>query len=141
MKRALGSGFELDDDPARIDVGAVHRFLDQESYWARGRPREVQARLVGEADRVVGLYQGERQLGFARVVSDGVAIAYLADVYVEAEARGRGLGTEMVREAVEGGPHAGLGWVLHTEDAHGLYAKLGFRPPGPRVMERPKRPG
>ncbi|MEA2271427.1 MAG: hypothetical protein QOI98_135 [Solirubrobacteraceae bacterium] len=141
MNRALGGGYELDDDPERIDVAAVHRFLDQESYWARGRPREVQARLVREADRVVGLYHGERQLGFARVVSDGVAIAYLADVYVEAEARGRGLGTEMVREAVEGGPHAGLGWVLHTEDAHGLYAKFGFRPPGPRVMERPKRAG
>ena len=139
MKRSLGDGFELDDDPARVDVEAVHRFLDQESYWARGRPLAVQERLVREADRVVGLYHGDRQLGFARVVSDGVAIAYLADVYVEAEARGRGLGTEMVREAVERGPHAGLGWVLHTEDAHGVYAKLGFRPPGPRVMERPKR--
>jgi len=140
VKRDLGGGFDLDDDPARVDLGAVHRFLDQESYWARGRPRDIQERLVREADRVVGLYHGDRQVGFARVVSDGVAIAYLADVYVEAEARGRGLGTEMVREAVDGGPHANLGWVLHTEDAHGLYAKLGFRPPGPRVMERAKRP-
>lgn len=139
MKRVLGDGFELDDDRNRVDVDAVHRFLDQESYWARGRPRELQERLVREADRVVGLYHGDRQVGFARVVSDGVAIAYLADVFVVADVRGRGLGTEMVREAVEHGPHAGLGWVLHTEDAHGLYAKLGFRPPGPRVMERPKR--
>jgi GNAT superfamily N-acetyltransferase len=139
MRRALPGGFELDDDPARIDVDAVHRFLDQESYWARGRPRDVQERLVREADRVVGLYHDERQVGFARVVSDGVAVAYLADVYVEADARGRGLGTELVREAVERGPHAGLGWILHTDDAHGLYRKLGFRAPGPRVMERIKR--
>jgi GNAT superfamily N-acetyltransferase len=139
MRRELGDGFELDDDRERVDVDAVHRFLDQESYWAHGRPHAVQERLIREADRVVGVYLGERQVGFARVVSDGVAIAYLADVYIEADARGRGLGTELVREAVELGPHAGLGWVLHTEDAHGLYAKLGFRPPGPRVMERPKR--
>lgn len=139
MKRPLPGGFELDDDRARVDVDAVHRFLDEESYWARGRPRAVQERLVSEADRVIGVYQGDLQVGFARVVSDGVAIAYLADVYVESGFRGQGLGTELVREAVERGPHAGLGWVLHTEDAHGLYAKLGFRPPGPRVMERPKR--
>jgi GNAT superfamily N-acetyltransferase len=138
VRRALEDGYELDDDPDRIDVAAVHRFLDEESYWARGRPRDVQERLVRQADRVVGLYHGDRQVGFARVVSDGVAIAYLADVYIEADARGHGLGTEMIREAVERGPHAGLGWVLHTEDAHGVYAKLGFRPPGPRVMERPK---
>jgi GNAT superfamily N-acetyltransferase len=133
--------FELDDDAARVDVDAVHRYLSEESYWARGRSREVVEDLVRTAARVVGLYDGERQLGFARVVSDGHAIAYLADVYVLPEARGRGLGVELVREAVENGPHAGLRWFLHTRDAHGLYTRLGFEPPGKRALERAGHPG
>ena len=138
MRRELADGFELDDERDRVDVEAVHRFLAEDSYWARGRPREVVERLVREAPRVVGLYQDGRQLGFARVVTDGVAIAYLADVYVLPEARGRGLGVELVREAVEGGPFAHCRWILHTADAHGLYAKLGFSPPDdPSLMVRP----
>jgi GNAT superfamily N-acetyltransferase len=139
VRRALPGGFELDDDPARVDVGEVHRFLCEESYWARGRPRETVERLVCEAARIVGLYGGDgRQLGFARVVSDGVAVAYLADVYVHEDARGRGLGVELVREAVENGPHARLGWFLHTEDAHALYERFGFGSPTRKVLERPR---
>ena len=71
MKRDLGDGYELDDDGARVDVAAVHRFLADESYWARGRPRETVERIVHEASRVVGLYAGERQIGFARAFTDG----------------------------------------------------------------------
>ncbi len=134
--RTLPGGFELDDDPARIDVGEVHRFLSSESYWARGRSRETVERLVRTADRVVGLYDGERQIGFARGVSDGLAFAYLADVYVVADHRGRGLGVELVREMVENGPYASCKWVLHTADAHELYRKLGFGAPSERLMER-----
>jgi GNAT superfamily N-acetyltransferase len=137
MRRRIGR-FELDDDRARVDVDAVHRFLSEESYWARGRPRAVVKVLVRDAARVIGLYDGERQVGFARVVSDGHTIAYLADVYVLPEARGRGLGVELVREAVENGPHAGLRWFLHTHDAHGLYAKLGFERPHEHALERPR---
>ena len=136
MRRALQGGLELDDDPHRVDVEAVHRYLSEESYWARGRTLETVERLVREATRVVGLYDGDRQVGFARVVSDGVAVAYLADVYVLFERRGRGLGVELVREAVDGGPFAGVGWLLHTRDAHALYAKVGFGPPSERVLER-----
>ncbi|HVN61467.1 MAG TPA: GNAT family N-acetyltransferase [Gaiellaceae bacterium] len=136
MPRTLPGGFELDDDPARIDVDEVHRFLSLESYWARGRPRETVERLVRRADRVVGLYEGERQIGFARAVSDGVAFAYLADVYVLSDYRGRGLGVELVREMVENGPYEGCKWLLHTGDAHELYRKLGFDTPSERVMER-----
>ena len=136
--RNLAGGFELDDDPARVDVDAVHRYLSEDSYWARDRPRDVVERLVREAPRVVGLYRGDSQLGFARVVSDGVAIAYLADVYVLPEARGRGLGIELVREAVERGPFARCRWILHTADAHGLYARFGVRPPDdPSLLVRP----
>ncbi len=82
MKRELGDGLELDDDKARIDRVEVHRFLSEESYWAVGRPREVQDRLIDEASRVVGLYDGDRQIGFCRAFSDGNSFAYLADVYV-----------------------------------------------------------
>jgi ribosomal protein S18 acetylase RimI-like enzyme len=131
-----GSELEFDDDPARIDVDAVHDYLANESYWAKGRPRDVVARLIREAQRVVGVYDGERQVGFARAFTDGVSLVYLADVYVLPEYRGRGVGVQLVREMVENGPYADLRWILHTRDAHGLYRKLGFAEPSERVMER-----
>jgi GNAT superfamily N-acetyltransferase len=137
VRRRLDDGLELDDDPARIDLDAVHRYLSGESYWAKGRARAVVERLVREAHRVVGLYDDGRQVGFARGVTDGATIAYLADVYVLPGYRGRGLGVELVREMVENGPHAHVRWILHTKDAHDLYRKVGFGEPGPRLMERP----
>lgn len=136
MRRELPGGYVLDDDRSRVDVAEVHRYLSEESYWARGRPRDVQERLVAEAQRVAALYHGDRQVGFCRAVSDGVSFVYLADVYVLAEHRGRGLGVELVRFMVEEGPYAGRKWLLHTQDAHGLYRKLGFDTPGFKVMER-----
>ena len=137
MIRRLEGGYELDDDPARVDVDAVHDYLANESYWAAGRPRDTVERLVREATRVVGVYVNDRQVGFARAFSDGVALAYLADVYVLPDHRGRGLGVELVREIVENGPLADVKWILHTSDAHGLYRKFGFGPPSERVLERP----
>ena len=136
MMRDLGDGVVLDDDAARVDVDAVHDYLANESYWAEGRPRETVKRLIREAQRVVGLYDGDRQVGFARAFSDGVSLVYLADVYVLPEYRGRGLGTELVREMVERGPLKDVRWVLHTRDAHALYRKVGFAEPTERVMER-----
>jgi ribosomal protein S18 acetylase RimI-like enzyme len=136
MRRTLDGGFELDDDPARVDVEELHRFLSTESYWAQGRPRETVERLVREAQRIVGLYRDGRLVGFCRAVTDGVAFVYLADVYVLPEFRGRGLGVELVREMVEHGPYADRKWILHTTDAHGLYEKFGFAVPGPKLMER-----
>jgi ribosomal protein S18 acetylase RimI-like enzyme len=135
-RRLLPDGLELDDDPARVDVDAVHDFLANHAYWARGRPRETVERLVREAERVVGLYHGERQVGFARAVTDGTALVYLADVYVLPDYRGRGLGVELVREMVENGPYADVKWMLHTRDAHDLYRRFGFGDPSDRVMER-----
>jgi GNAT superfamily N-acetyltransferase len=136
MRRVLSDGFELDDDPQRIDLDAVHEYLSNESYWAKGRPRETVERLVREAQRVVGLYRDGRQIGFTRTASDGVAFAYLADVYVLPEFRGRGLGVELVRFTVDEGPYAGRKWLLHTSDAHALYEKLGFARPTSKTMER-----
>jgi GNAT superfamily N-acetyltransferase len=137
MKRELPDGFELDDDRSRVDVDAVHDYLANESYWAKGRSREVVERLVRDATRIVGLYREGGQVGFARVVSDDAVFAYLADVYVLEQARGRDLGIELVREAVDNGPQAELRWTLGTVDAHDLYAKLGFGEPSWMVMERP----
>jgi GNAT superfamily N-acetyltransferase len=140
VRRELDDGFELDDDRARVDVDAVHAYLAFESYWAQGRPRETVARLVREAERVVGLYRGERQIGFCRAVTDGVAFVYLADVYVLPEFRGRGLGVELVREMIDHGPFADRKWLLHTEDAHSLYEKFGFAAPSYKLMERVPEP-
>lgn len=136
MKRELGDGLELDDDKARIDRAEVHRFLSEESYWAKGRLRETQDRLIDEASRVVGLYDGGRQVGFCRAFTDGVAVVYLADVYVLSDYRGRGLGEALVRQIVDDGPYAGIKWLLHTTDMHALYRKLGFAEPSQKVMER-----
>ncbi len=138
--RTLAGGLELDDDRDRIDTNAVHGYLSTESYWACGRAREEVAKTIEGAARVVGLYDGSRQIGFARVISDGVHVSHLCDVYVLAPYRGRGLGVELVREAVDNGPQAKLNWTLATEDAHGLYARFGFTSPRHRVMERRSRP-
>jgi len=137
MRRRLEDGFELDDDPERIDVEAVYDYLANRSYWAKGRPRETVERLVRQAQRVVGLYRDGNQVGFARAFTDGTAVAYLADVYVLPGYQGHGLGEELVRELVERGPFAHVRWLLHTKDAQRLYARLGFGPPGERLMERP----
>jgi GNAT superfamily N-acetyltransferase len=136
VRRSLAGGLELDDEPARIDVDAVHDFLSNESYWAAGRSRPDVERTVREAARVIGLYDGRRQVGFARVISDGVHVSHLCDVYVLAEYRGRGFGVELVREAVDNGPHAKLNWSLATDDAHELYERFGFMAPDERSMQR-----
>ncbi|HEX6699527.1 MAG TPA: GNAT family N-acetyltransferase [Gaiellaceae bacterium] len=136
MRRELTDGIELDDDSARVDLDAVHDFLANHAYWAIGRSRETVERTVREASRVVGLYAGERQVGFARAFTDGIAAVYLADVYVLPELRGRGLGLELVREMIDGSAWADRKWLLHTQDAHELCRKLGFAEPSERVMER-----
>ena len=135
MRRDLGDGYELDDDPARVDRAAVHAYVTR-SYWAEGRTREVQDALVDGAQRVVGLYHGGRQVGFSRTLSDRHTQSYLADVYVLEEHRGRGLGVELVRFSVDEGPFARTKWFLQTRDAHDLYRKFGFVEPSERVLER-----
>jgi GNAT superfamily N-acetyltransferase len=139
VRRVIGDGYELDDDPARIDRDAVHGYLSEEAYWAKGRSREVQDAMIDNAARVVGLYHEGRQVGFSRAISDGHVQSYLADVYVLQEHRGRGLGVELVRFSVDEGPLAATKWLLHTADAHDLYRRFGFEDPGPRTLERGRR--
>jgi GNAT superfamily N-acetyltransferase len=141
VRRSLEGGFELDDDPGRIDVDAVHAFISRCSYWAKGRSREVTDRAIAGSSRVVGCYRGGEQVGFARAVSDGATVAYLADVYILPSYRGRGLGLALISEIVDGGPRWEVRWMLNTADAQQLYAKLGFtgEPPRYPAMERPRR--
>jgi GNAT superfamily N-acetyltransferase len=131
--------YELDDDAARIDEDAAWQFLSTEAYWGRFRTRGDFSAQLAAAWRVVGAYETAtaRMVGFARAVSDGVAFAYLADVYVLPEARGQGLGKELVRTMIDRGPGARFRWALHTSDAHGLYRQFGFAPPDDKYLERP----
>jgi GNAT superfamily N-acetyltransferase len=134
-------GIEIDDDPERVDVTAVHRFLSEESYWGRGRDLATVRRLVGDATRIVAAYDRDRQIGFARCFSDRVSMAWIGDVYVEASHRGRRIGEDVVRFLIEGSGFAGIRWMLGTADAHTFYAKLGFGPPSDRILERPRAAG
>jgi GNAT superfamily N-acetyltransferase len=133
------SGYVVDDDPARVDTDVVWSFLSEQAYWARWRSQEDVLTQLRAAWRVVGAYQrdGGSMVGFARAVSDGVALAYLADVFVLPEHRGRGLGRLLVARMIDQGPGAGFRWLLHTADAHGLYASFGFASPDTTLLERP----
>lgn len=127
---AATAEYEISTDPARLDVVAMHAYLTR-SYWSPGIPFEV----VGRAARhslCFGLFEkaGGGQVGLTRVVTDHATFAYLCDVYVLEEHRGRGLGkfmmrTVMAHPALRGARRAMLG----TRDAHGLYARYGFQPP------------
>jgi len=131
-------GYVLDDDPARLDLDVIWAFLSESAYWARWRTRRDVERQVATAWRVVGCYDEEsgELVGFARAISDGVALAYLADVFVVAGHRGRGLGVRIVEEMVERGDGAQFRWLLHTADAHDLYRRFGFGAPDETFLER-----
>jgi len=129
-------------DRARVDLDVVGWFLTTQAYWGRWRTRSHIERQVQDAWRVVAIHHlgTGAMVGFARAVSDGISMGYLADVFVLAEHRGRGLGRLLVRTMVDDGPGATLRWLLHTADAHGLYAGHGFSAPDSTLLERP-RPG
>ncbi|GLW70333.1 N-acetyltransferase [Kitasatospora phosalacinea] len=126
----LPAGYRVSTDPDRLDRAAVHRWLSEDAYWALGRPREKQERAIDNSLNF-GLYEegSGAQVGYARVVTDRATFAWLCDVFIAPEARGRGLGTALaaaVRDEL-----AGLGLrrlLLATKDAHGVYAKVGFEP-------------
>ena len=138
----LTSGtYEFDDDPGRVDRDAVWEFLSTQAYWGKFRTRADFDAQLASAWRVVGVYETAtgHQVGFARAVSDGVAYAYLADVFILPDARGAGLGKELVATMIDRGPGASFRWTLHTADAHGLYRQYGFAAPDETYLERPRR--
>jgi len=136
---ALPPGYELTDDPARIDAAAAHAYLAH-SYWSPGIPLETVARAIANSLTVAVLDRGE-QVAMARVVTDFATMAYLADVYVLEDHRGQGLARAML-EWLDGHPRLqGLRrWILFTQDAQGLYAQHRWTPyPHPeRLMVRDK---
>lgn len=118
-------GFVVSTDPARLDIEAVHDYLTR-SYWATGISRAIVERSI-QGSLAFGLYHGQKQIGFARVITDQATFAYLADVYVLEDYRGRGLGAWLM-DVIMGHPRLqGLRrFMLVTRDAQWLYSKVGF---------------
>jgi GNAT superfamily N-acetyltransferase len=131
--------YSISTDRARLDIELIHAFLSQTSYWATGRSREVVERSI-EHSLCFGIYQNSDQVGFARVVTDYATFAWIADVFVLPEHRGRGLSKWLMEVMLAHPQLQGFRrWVLSTKDAQRLYERFGFiklhRPE--RWMERP----
>src|SRR3569832_1818175 len=131
--------YTISTERERLDLSVIHRFISEESSWGKGRPPEVVRKSV-ENSFPFGIYHGEEQVGFARGVTDYATFAWLADVFVLREHRGRGL-SKWLMEVILAHPELQgfRRWVLSTKDAQGLYERYGFiklhRPE--RWMERP----
>jgi GNAT superfamily N-acetyltransferase len=131
--------YEISTDAGRLDVALIHRWLSQESYWAKGVPLAVVERAIANSINF-GIYHAkDGQIGFARVISDRATFAYLADVFVLEAHRGKGLSKQMMAAVLAHPDLQGLRrWLLATRDAHGLYEQFGFTLPkaANRFMER-----
>jgi clan AA aspartic protease len=132
--RVRDGDYVVSTDRALLDIDAVHAYLSRESYWAAGISRE-QVQTAIDHSLPFGLYHHRQQIGFARAITDFATFAYLADVFVLEQHRGRGLGKLLLR-AVLGHPRLQRlrRWMLGTRDAHGLYAQFGFIP-----LDEPQR--
>jgi GNAT superfamily N-acetyltransferase len=136
MANAQSAHVTITTDPARFDLDVIHHFLAR-SYWAAGIPRDIVARAVRHSLGFAAL-DGERQVGFARVISDYATYAYVSDVFVLPSHRGRGIGKQIMAAIVAHPDLQGLRrWTLFTRDAHGLYRQYGFCEPRhpERLME------
>jgi GNAT superfamily N-acetyltransferase len=126
--------YTISTDQTRLDLYVIHDYLDNNSYWATGRSLETVKRSI-ENSMNFGLYKHERQVGFARVITDYATFAWLADVFVLDSFRGQGLGKWLVEVILS---HPELQqfrrWVLATRDAHELYSRFGFT-----ELKRPER--
>ena len=126
--------YTISTDPARLDYVLIHRYLSESTYWAAGRSMEVVRRSIGNS-LPFGLYCASTQAGFARVVTDYATFAWVADVFVLEEHRGKGLGVWLMETMLAHPELQGFRrWALATKDAHGLYEQLGFKP-----LRRPER--
>lgn len=117
--------FVISDDPAKLDLAAICDFLSR-AYWAETRPRDLIEKSI-QFSLNFGIYDGERQIGFARVVSDRAIFAYLCDVFIHEDYRGQTLGKWMMDCVMSHPDLQGMKrWCLLTRDAHGLYSQFGF---------------
>jgi GNAT superfamily N-acetyltransferase len=129
--------YTVSTDKSKLDLPLIHTFLSTQAYWSLNIPFATVRRSV-ENSLCFGVYQGDRQVGFARVITDFATIAYLGDVFILPEHRGKGLSKRLVGEIMAHPDLQGLRrWVLLTSDAHGLYRQFGWKPiAGPdRYME------
>lgn len=122
------NGYLLSTDKSKLQLPVIHGYLSGESYWAKGIPLSVVERSIA-GSVCFGLYQGETQVGFARVISDLATFAYLCDVFVLESHRGQGLSKWLMENIMQHPDLQGLRrWSLGTADAHGLYAQFGWKP-------------
>jgi GNAT superfamily N-acetyltransferase len=133
--------YRISTDVNAMDVDAIHAYLSR-SYWAQGIPRDVVAKAIA-GSLCFGIFENEQQVGFARVTTDRATFAYLCDVYVLEDHRGRGLATWLMEVVVAHPDLQGLRrFLLATRDAHGLYEKFGFVPLArPEIFMEINRPG
>ena len=119
--------YTISTDRSRFDVEMIYSFLTH-SYWAEGVPRDVVQRSIDNA-MCFGVFDGDRQIGFARVITDRATYAYIGDVFILESHRGRGLSKRLMKAIMEHADLQGLRrWSLVTTDAHGLYQQFGFTP-------------
>ncbi|MDP9479804.1 MAG: GNAT family N-acetyltransferase [Actinomycetota bacterium] len=133
-----GDAYDVSTDPTRIDRALVHRFLSEESAWARGVPREVSNRAIDNS-LCFGLYRGGEQVGFARVITDRATFAYVDDVFVVGPHRGKGLASRLVGAILSHPELRGVkSWWLLTGSgaARSLFERAGFRTPERERLER-----
>jgi GNAT superfamily N-acetyltransferase len=120
--------YSISTDKHKLDINVIHDFLSKESYWAKNIPLELVQRTI-DGSLCFGVYHGDKQVGFARVITDKATFAYLADVFIKQEYRGQGLSKFLVRTILDYPELQGLRrWMLVTADAHGLYKQFGFGP-------------
>ncbi|MEU4422758.1 GNAT family N-acetyltransferase [Actinoplanes sp. NPDC024001] len=142
MRQLERGEYTLTDDPGRVDLDRVHRWLSEESYWAAGRERDLVARSIEGSLPFSVLHDGV-QVAFARVVTDGATFAWICDVFVDSSHRGRGLGTWLIDSIVESLSSQGLQrFLLATKDAQEVYRRSGFAElmGAHRFMEIDRRP-
>ncbi len=122
------NGYTISTDRSRLDIKVIHGYLSR-SYWSPGIPREILEHAIPNS-LCFGLYDGDQQVGFARVVTDYACHAYLCDVFVLDSYRGKGLGKWLVQSVVECPLLDGIRSIkLNTKDAQGLYSQFGFKEP------------
>jgi len=118
----------ISTDEKRLQLDVIQKYLSEDSYWAKGRELEVTKRAI-ENSLCFGVYQGEAQVGFARVVTDRATFAWIADVFILPDQRGKSLSKRLMEAILSHPELQGLRrWVLATKDAHGLYTQFEFTP-------------
>jgi GNAT superfamily N-acetyltransferase len=134
MEWTREDGYLISTDKQRLDIDYIHRWLSEQSYWAQGRSREAVETSIANS-LCFGLYQGDRQVGFARIVTDYANFGWLCDVFVDNELRGQGLGKWLVQTVLNHPDVARIrGLMLATRDAHELYRRYGFE-----ILTSPER--